>query len=90
MVLPIAHVMNSTDPKTRKQNLTSCLISIQSILNWEGKVVAPALDHFLNKVYTQNKAGGEKNDSRDWQITKSKYPRWKNIKSFSFIIYVTI
>lgn len=70
VVLPIANVMNSTAPKTRKQNLTSCLISIQSILNWEGKVVAPALDQFLNKVCTQNKAGGEKNYSRDWQITK--------------------
>ena len=78
--------MTSVGSMTVKQKLITCLVSIQSILNWEGKVIAPALDRFLNKGNT----GGIKK----WHITKSKYPKRQKVirteKTKILIIFITL
>ena len=67
-----AEATNPKREKNLKKKLLSCLMSIQSILNWEGKVIAPALDDFLNKHSGQGTNERETSRRGQWQIKKSK------------------
>ena len=67
-----AETSKTTKESNMKRKLFSYLLSIQSILNWEGKVIAPALDEFLNKHSGQGTNERVTSRRGQWRIRKSK------------------